>query len=312
MTEQLANWNTDRDPYDNYAEVRQSMNNTRRQADPYRQQYQQNQEIVTNSYISSMSDSVDHVFQDMEEELIEEEYQTGVMFEAQARIEQANLYQTLLNHDLFGPGSARPNILEKVQSEVKEFVLVRLEELLGMKNSSKEVAVKLPFDEEELSALKALATKVLKRDTVTTFTPEVRPVAQHQVKMVHQTPPPHKVVLPSNMQVATVKPASKPQAKSQIEKKPTPKPAAKKNTEPAKPLTPQELATMTPERAAEIVASRQTKKAASTGKGKPPLTIEQLQRVEQEQAQRAAMNISSFGGGAADKLITTAIQASLK
>ena len=102
---------------------------------------------------------------------------------------------------------------------------------------------------------------------------------------------------------STPKPVTKAAQKSQPVKKPS---------APVKPLSAEEMATMTPERAAELVASRQTKKSASTGKGKPALTIEQLQRVEQEQAQRAAMNLGHFGGGAADKLITSAIAASLK
>jgi hypothetical protein len=309
MSEQLANWNTERDPYDNHAEVRHSMNNNRRQADPYRMQTQQNQEIITNSYTAQMDASIDDVFQDMEQEQQEEQYQSGVMFEAQARIEQANLYQTLLNHDLFGPGSARQNILEKVQAEVKEFVLIRLEELLGMKSSAKEVAFALPFDEEEVSALKALATKVLKRDVGQSFTPEVRQV---QTVRTVTTPPPHQVTLPANNQIA--KPTPRPVTKAPVKPatKAVVKSEPKKPTGPVKPLTPEEMATMTPERAAELVASRQTKKAATTGRGKPALTIEQLQRVEQEQAQRAAMNLSSVGGGGNDALLTKAIAASLK
>jgi hypothetical protein len=308
MSEQLANWNAERDPYDNHAEVRQSMGSNRRQADPYRLQNQQNQEVLTNSYTSQLEASVADVFQDMENDQQEEEYQVSVMYEAQARIEQANLYQTLLNHDLFGPGSARPNILEKVQSEVKDFVLTRLEELLGMKSAEVKNIVSSPFDDEEVSALKALAGKVLKRDINQAPVPEVRqvqaPVPQ-MVPVINQTwnkPQINPATVPA--QVKPKKPIVRPIAKTES------KPVAKKPIAPVKPLTAEEMATMTPERAAELVASRQTKKAATTGKGKPNLTIEQLQRIEQEQAQRSAMNIGGSGG--ASDLIQKAIAASLK
>lgn len=306
MSDQLANWNTERverDPYDNHAEVRNAMGNSRRGADPYRDQYQANQEVITNSYTDQQYAGIDDVFQEMETQQQDEEHQSGVMYEAQARIEQANLYQTLLTHELFGPGSARQNILEKVQTEVKDFVLVRLEELLGMKSSVKEVAYALPFDDEEVSALKALATKVLRRETNQNFTPEVRQVNQ--------------AVVPASIQVrpvAKTNPALQPstiKAAPTLVKKTQAKPASKKPTTPVKPLTAEEMATMTPERAAELVASRGTKKGAESGRGKPRLTIEQLQRVEQEQAQRSAMNLGR-GTDADSVLIGKAIAASLK
>jgi hypothetical protein len=90
----------------------------------------------------------------------------SVLSEAIKRIEQAKLYETLLKHSLFGEGSARPEIIEAVQSEIRIFALNRLELLLGMKapQEQRQVQVKSPFSEEEVTALRALASRVISRD----------------------------------------------------------------------------------------------------------------------------------------------------
>lgn len=112
-----------------------------------------------------MEEIVEEIY---EEEVLEEE-QAEVLTEAERRIEQANLYQALLKHDLFGPGSARQEIIDAVRKEFKAFILSRLEILLGIKpevsvrTSSQEI-VKSPFSEDEIKALRAIAERLTKKE----------------------------------------------------------------------------------------------------------------------------------------------------
>jgi hypothetical protein len=90
----------------------------------------------------------------------------SLMSEAQARIEQANLYQTIINHELFGPNSARPEIMSLVENEIKTFAMSRLEILLGMKpdeQSRAPIQVESPFSETEIDALKAIAARLTRK-----------------------------------------------------------------------------------------------------------------------------------------------------
>lgn len=103
----------------------------------------------------------------VEEFFEEEEQENEILSEAEKRIEQANLYQALLKHDLFGPGSARPEIIDSVRKEFKSFILSRLELLLGINQDSAkhlQQQVVSPFSEEELTALKAIANRLVKKE----------------------------------------------------------------------------------------------------------------------------------------------------
>ena len=95
----------------------------------------------------------------------QQEQALAVMNEAVLRIEQANLYQTLLNHDLFAKGSARPEIIRKVQTEMRTFILSRLEVLLGIKpdRSQEPAQVQSPFDEQQVEFLQQLADRGIAR-----------------------------------------------------------------------------------------------------------------------------------------------------
>ena len=95
--------------------------------------------------------------------------------EAIKRIEQAKLYESLLKHDFFAPGSARPEIQEKVTDEIRGFILQRLEELLGM-----QMSVSLPaspasdFNEDEKDALRAVAQRLTKKKNEGPVVPRVQ------------------------------------------------------------------------------------------------------------------------------------------
>ena len=96
-----------------------------------------------------------------------------------ARIEQAKLYEALLNHQLFAPGSARPEIIKAVRKEFKEFIQFRLEVLLGIKADGKpghtghaqSIQVKSPFSDEETVALKDIARKLVEKNQARIFRP---------------------------------------------------------------------------------------------------------------------------------------------
>lgn len=110
--------------------------------------------------------TVEEIVEEIFEEEEQEEAQNEILSEAEKRIEQANLYQALLKHDLFGPGSARQEIIDSVRREFKGFILSRLEVLLGIKPETSKVIQKIesPFSEEEVNALKAIANRLVKKD----------------------------------------------------------------------------------------------------------------------------------------------------
>jgi hypothetical protein len=117
---------------------------------------------------------------------IQEEESSFVLNEAMKRIEQAKLYEALLKHDLFGEGSARPEIIDAVKTEIKTFILSRLERLLGMKpeeTATQAQRADLPFSDEEVDALKALASRVLntsKPAEQKAATPTIKPMTAQQ------------------------------------------------------------------------------------------------------------------------------------
>lgn len=99
---------------------------------------------------------------------------TATLIEAVKRIEQANLWKTLMTTSVFDVGSARPEILASVNAEIREFARLKLEECVGMRSpqpaSNQSASV---FDQDEIQALKILAAKLLKKETVSM--PEYQP-----------------------------------------------------------------------------------------------------------------------------------------
>lgn len=106
-------------------------------------------------------------------------------FQAIERIEQANLYLTLLNHSLFSPGSARDEIIASVENEIKDFILERLETLLGIKQPKAvaEPASEL-FSPEQMAALTGIANRLIdsKKPAQVSAQPQVRPVQARATK----------------------------------------------------------------------------------------------------------------------------------
>lgn len=97
---------------------------------------------------------------------VEDTYEeNSTVNEALRRIEQAKLYESLIRHDFFAPGSARPEIQEKVTTEIRTFILERLSQLVGIipESTSKRSEVNLPWSQDQVNALTSIADRLLTR-----------------------------------------------------------------------------------------------------------------------------------------------------
>lgn len=84
--------------------------------------------------------------------------------EAFFRIEQANLYRLLLDSDLFDAGDGSQEAVDIVTDEIRAFATNRLECLMGMRSPEDSFIFKsaeLPWNDEQVNALTALANKVI-------------------------------------------------------------------------------------------------------------------------------------------------------
>ena len=205
--------------------------------------------------------------------------------EAVKRIEQANLYLSLLNHQLFSENSARPEIIEAVEGEIKDFILVRLEILLGVRAPANEVAVTAsPFSPVQTEALKAIADRLSQKDArPVQITPQVRPLGAS--------------TQPSVIQVnATTRPV--PAAT------PTPKPSPKKGRPPGKKTV--VIREPTPEEGNR--GSDGTSYAQASGAGRLPMpSSEQMNMMN---AVSVTKGVPSSSGGEIGALLSAAIAAS--
>lgn len=151
------------------------------------------------------------------------ESMNSTLIEAVKRIEEANLWKTLMMSDVFQVGSARPEILNSVNAQIKEFAKMKLEECVGIKQPSSQEPVQNVFSEEEISALKLLAFKLIQKEggVSKNYTPNLNPVQSvggiNAPKMNIQTPPqePSRTVLtqqsePDKSAVKRKKAAAKP------------------------------------------------------------------------------------------------------
>lgn len=292
MTNNITGWNDvdqndqqnqEVDPYDNYADVRAGFN--RHQANPHQAS---SASSLTNFVENTQIDQIDAELYQLDRQFIQEVNQSTVMGEAQARIETANLYQTILNHQLFAEGSARPEIMVKVESEMKAFALERLEILLGMKNESRQnpVQVELPFSPDEIEMLKTVAGRFLSQKQPAAPTPQIKMVnsapqqqIQPQMRAIPAKPQP---VIKPKQEVRQPVPVRQ-QVQAQQPKQEAPKPRGK--------------------RAARAQATPQSVTGVNLPK---PLAMPDQSTIDLINAQEAAKN--SKGGG---QLMDTAIKISI-
>ena len=113
-------------------------------------------------------EDMEQILEDSSYEFDEEE--VGVVYNVRLRLEQASLYEMLINHNLFEGVEASPQAISIVQDELKHFLVRRLEVLMGIRQPEPEVVqqttqVKSPFNGLEVEALKALAYKLTEGKT---------------------------------------------------------------------------------------------------------------------------------------------------
>jgi hypothetical protein len=151
---------------------------------------------------SGLEEVVEEIVEEYEEDVSDSQQASSVINEAMKRIEQANLYKALLDHQLFSPGSARPEIIAIVRKEFKTFILSRLEILLGIKQEANvqlesSLKAKSAFDDGEVEALKAIAKRLSSKqptssptiNSVEARTPQIQPLETKTVPQIQEVQP---------------------------------------------------------------------------------------------------------------------------
>lgn len=137
------------------------------------------------------------------------------LVEALKRIEEANLFYTLIKTDVFKESSARPEILNSVNNKIRQFAKKELNQLLNISQpgaKSEDPLLNIPRD--EILALRVLAAKVLKKnpDNIlkqeTIKTPQINivgatPIAAVNTPEINNVPTPPAVVQEDNKSSTT-------------------------------------------------------------------------------------------------------------
>ena len=128
----------------------------------------------------------------------------ATLVEALKRIEEANLFYTLIKTDIFKESSARPDILNSVNNKIKQFAKSELNKLLNISQESASTSKAGSFSQDEILALRVLAAKILKKDPdkiiqQTIKTPQINsvsatPSASDTPPAVNSVPTPPPVV----------------------------------------------------------------------------------------------------------------------
>jgi hypothetical protein len=144
-------------------------------------------------------------------EPISPEEEQEFLSDARLRLEQARLYETLMQHGLFAEDiGANPRAVAKVEREIRAYVKERLEILLGMREESKRPSQGLDsqFTPLEVDLLKRAAAKMTNGATQSFSAP---PPATPAVKKIGaaQTPKPVLKARPAAPQQQLVRPARK-------------------------------------------------------------------------------------------------------
>lgn len=88
--------------------------------------------------------------------------ESNVIYNARLRLEQAKLYELLINHNLFEGVDASEQAIKNVQNELKFYIVKRLEILLGIREPVVRIesaVAESPFNDIEVDFLKQLAYK---------------------------------------------------------------------------------------------------------------------------------------------------------
>jgi len=174
-------------------------------------------------------DSVEEVLEELEDGYEDGDHAASVMGQALQRIEEANLFRTLINSTIFSPNSARPEILAAVNKKIRNFATKELELLLGMRSPEVPRAGLTPGEAQELKALKDLFSesdvKILKMliANVQRKNPDIAPAIQErkpEIVQIQAEPQPYEVQKyeAPRVQQKKVKLKPKPQPQKQMQK----------------------------------------------------------------------------------------------
>lgn len=217
----------------------------------------------------------------------EDEDYSEVLNDASLRLEQGQLYQMIMNHDLFNGTTADPKAVKAVQRQIRKFAKEQMEIMLGMKAPSEavqHVEVQSPFNTLEVRLLKDLASKMSQGKT---STPEADKIATglNTIGSVAK-----KQMAPKPLMPSAQKPIPRAAAPA------APKTPAGKSAileENYKPLE-KDPGLMTPEELIERnreISARRTKRPVATGGIAMP-TVEQEEMLHTQRAM-AVMNPSN-------------------
>lgn len=132
-----------------------------------------NQPVV----VEASEEELEQVAEESAYELDQEE--SNIVYNAKLRLEQARLYDLLINHNLFEGVEADANAIAIVQNELKHYIVRRLEILLGIRQPQpKKVKEETSFNDVEVDFLKQLAYKgTLGRTSSNTVQAQPKPVS---------------------------------------------------------------------------------------------------------------------------------------
>lgn len=195
--------------------------------------------------LSTIVEAGEDELQEIQEESVFNlsEQESNTIYNARLRLEQAKLYEMLITHDLFEGVDVIPEAIEKVQNELKFFIVKRLELLLGLREPvvRSKPSLSENFNELEVDFLKQLAFKGTFGQTKGEKQPSAQPAQRIQPKQGLNTLKPKTVpkqVLQNpakKIEKQQVKPQEVVQKVVKREQKPQSKNKAVVSTKPAAP-----------------------------------------------------------------------------
>lgn len=265
----------------------------------------------------------------------------STIYNARLRLEQARLYEMLINHNMFDGVDASERAIKNVQTELKEYIVNRLEILLGIKQEKKvvveqeSISISSQFNDVEIDFMKQLAYKGTKgassegKEVIqevrkeTGLKPLVSKPASKLKPMKKTKPaPPKRVIVPEQMEEPLQQaPKKKPKKKAAPKKRavnPNARPRDLNQTEIERIAQEQidkeqeimdgvgNWKKLSTEEKARRIAEVNGVKNKPVNKGEPMPSPDQLQMKYQMQEQNRA---ARGGGGNSMNLIASAIAA---
>jgi hypothetical protein len=186
---------------------------------------------------SSLSTDADNLLAAIENEDAED---LSYMDQIDKRLEVTSFYRVLMQGNLFDQVTEASQIVEK---DIKKYIRKKLEVLVGISRSEPTpAAVVLPFSEEQVTALKMLADKLLVAGKVTQQEPSEPSVRQ----AVAPAPPPAPSIRKRQTPKAPVAAAKPVLPAAAVPKAPAAPPQRTQPPEPPPVRTPEQLANLEP------------------------------------------------------------------